>query len=173
MSKFTSHILETDRFLITPVSEADYDFLLGLYSDPLVMKYISTGVRDAEKTRESLKRFMNHWDLKGFGMWVVSRKENGEKIGYTGFRTFPDNPDIEFAGLFIRSAWGQGAATEAGKACLNYGFSAYKFDFIYGVVDPENKASLHWLPKLGMKRVPEKDGIFHNTFTHYFSIHAS
>jgi ribosomal-protein-alanine N-acetyltransferase len=164
------HEFQTERFWLRPLSEADYGFLLALYSDPEVMKYISTGVRDAEKTKISLDRFMKHWQEKGYGMWLVSRKDTGEKIGYAGFRTLPDNPGIEFGGLFIRSAWGQGFATEVGKACLNYGGNHYKFDFIYAVVEPENTASHRWISKIGMKRKPEKDGMFHNTFTHYYCL---
>ena len=167
-----SNELYTERFNLKPLSEDDHDFLLELYADAEVMKYISTGVRDAQKTRTSLDRFMSHWKDRGYGMWLVSRKKTDEKIGYVGFRTLDYHPGIEFGGLFIKSAWGQGIATEVGKACIQYGFSHYQFDSIYAVVDPRNAASLKWLPKLGMKRVPEKDGIFHNTFTHYFSIHA-
>lgn len=151
--------------------DEDYDFLVQMYADPDVMKYISTGVRDAKKTQESLKKFMKHWNDRGFGMWIVHSKENNEKIGYMGFRCLEGKEGVEFGGLLIKKAWGKGAATEIGLACLAHGFQKYKFQLIYSVVDPKNEVSLHWIgKKLGMQRKPEKDGIFHDTSMSYFSM---
>jgi RimJ/RimL family protein N-acetyltransferase len=164
-------VLSTSRFFLKIPTPKDYKFLYEMYSDPEVMKYISTGVRDEKKTRESLNQFIQHWNERGFGMWIVHSKENHEKIGYMGFRFLEGKEGIEFGGLLIKKAWRQGSATEIGKVCLEHGFKKYKFDHIYAVVDPKNAASLHWInKKLSMQRESEKDGIFHNTFMHYFSI---
>lgn len=168
-----NHELSTSRFLLKKPTAEDYEFLLALYADPEVMKYISTGVRDAKKTQESLDKFMHHWDKRGFGMWTIQSKESLEKIGYMGFRCLEGKEGVEFGGLLIKKAWGKGAATEIGQACLKHGFEQYKFKLIYSVVDPRNEASLYWIgKKLNMQRKPEKDGIFHNTMMSYFSINA-
>ncbi len=168
-----SHDLSTERFLLKKMCDEDYDFLVQMYADPDVMKYISTGVRDAKKTQESLNKFMKHWTDRGFGMWIVRLKEDNEKIGYMGFRCLEGKDGVEFGGLLIKKAWGKGAATEIGRVCLAHGFQKYKFKLIYSVVDPNNQTSLHWIEKkLEMQRNPEKDGKFHDTFMHYFSINS-
>ncbi|MEZ4846396.1 MAG: GNAT family N-acetyltransferase [Bdellovibrionota bacterium] len=52
-----AHEIQTERLRLRPLREEDYDFLLGLYADAEVMKYISTGVRD------------RHWKK---GIWHVA-----------------------------------------------------------------------------------------------------
>lgn len=162
--------LHTERFVLRKMGDEDYDFLEQMYADPDVMKYISTGVRDAQKTHQSLHKFKKHWINYGFGMWTIHAKESFEKLGYMGFRCLEGKEGVEFGGLLVKKIWGKGVATEVGKACIAYGLDHYKFNEIYAVVDPENKASLHWISKLGLKRNSKKDGIYHDTFTYYFSI---
>lgn len=164
----SDHVLSTERFCLKKMSDEDFGFLCEMYSDPLVMKYITTGVCDSKKTRELLKQFIKHWNDFGFGMWIVELKQTGEKLGYMGFRILPGKEGIEFGGLLIQKIWNQGAATEVGKMCLSYGFGHFGFKHVYSVVDPKNKPSHRWIQKLGMKRTPEKDGIFHDSFTEYY-----
>jgi len=162
--------LHTERFLLKKMCDEDYDFLVKMYADQDVMRYISTGTRDSKKARESLEKFIKHWNDRGFGMWIVHSKQDYEKLGYMGFRCLDGKDGIEFGGLLIKKAWGKGAATEIGKACLLHGFDHYKFKLIYAVVDPNNAASHRWIEKIGMKRDPSRDGIFHNSFTNYYFI---
>ena len=51
----------------------------------------------------------------------------------------------------MRSAWGQGIATEAGRAVLDHGFRRLGFDPIVAVTHPANLASQRVLEKLGLK----------------------
>lgn len=168
--KSAFHELNTDRFHLKKPTSDDLNFLCTLYADEDVMRYISTGVRDKQKSIESLEKFIHHWNKHAFGMWIVHDKQLNEKIGYMGFRILKDKEGVEFGGLLLKKAWGKGAATEIGKACLAHGLEDLGFTYIYSVVDPNNEASLRWIPKLGLKRTPEKDGIFHDTFMHYFCI---
>ncbi|MEZ4846397.1 MAG: hypothetical protein R2877_05480 [Bdellovibrionota bacterium] len=75
------------------------------------------------------------------------------------FERLDYHPGIEFGGCLSKARGGRAWQPKWEKHAFNT-VSHHKFDSIYAVVDPENTASLKWLPKLGMKRVPEKDGIF-------------
>ncbi len=49
-----------------------------------------------------------------------------------------------------RSAWGQGYATEAATAVLNYAFQTLGLDRVIADINPHNAASLRVAEKLGM-----------------------
>ena len=51
----------------------------------------------------------------------------------------------------LRSAWGRGYATEASKACLEWGFREAGLDTIIGRVARANTASIRVLEKVGMR----------------------
>ena len=64
--------------------------------------------------------------------------------------------------------WGQGFATESGKACLDYGFNELKLDRIIAKAMPDNRASLKVMIKIGMKH----KGYFHDpTDPHAFVLY--
>jgi RimJ/RimL family protein N-acetyltransferase len=58
---------------------------------------------------------------------------------------------IELGYRFVRPAWGQGVATEAGRSVLAYGFGRLGIDPIVAVTHPENRASQQVLRKLGFR----------------------
>ena len=49
------------------------------------------------------------------------------------------------------ASWGQGYATELGRAALDFGFNDRGFDRIVAIAKPDNAASVHVMEKLGMK----------------------
>jgi RimJ/RimL family protein N-acetyltransferase len=51
-----------------------------------------------------------------------------------------------------REHWGQGLATEAGRAVVDYGFRDLQLAKIYARADPRNLGSIRVLEKLGMQR---------------------
>jgi RimJ/RimL family protein N-acetyltransferase len=60
---------------------------------------------------------------------------------------------------FAVEAWGQGFATEMGKAALDYGFSSLNLKEVYGYVRPNHVASIRVLEKIGMQRWGELDDV--------------
>jgi ribosomal-protein-alanine N-acetyltransferase len=51
-----------------------------------------------------------------------------------------------------RRYWGQGYATETGKALLTFGFDGLGLHRIFATCDPANVPSAHVLEKIGMQR---------------------
>ena len=71
-----------------------------------------------------------------------------------------DDPDIGFA--FLKRHREQGYATESSRAVLAHGFETLDLGRIIAVADPDNKASVKLLDKLGFVyerdvRMPEDD----------------
>jgi ribosomal-protein-alanine N-acetyltransferase len=76
----------------------------------------------------------------------------GELIGDCGLvRQSVDGVDeIEIGYHVRRDLWGQGYASEAARACRDYGFASFEVDRLVSLIRPENMAS---------RRVAEKNGM--------------
>ena len=110
----------------------------------------------------SLRRWadrLDDWERDGFGMWIVEVAATGAVIGHAGLQRLEGGDEVELGYYLGRVAWGQGYATEAGRACLEYGFGTAGLPRIVAVVRTENDASRKVLHKLGFRH--ERDGTFY------------
>ena len=86
---------------------------------------------------DSLRRWadrLDGWTREGFGMWIVEVRGTGAVIGHAGLQRLHGTDDVELGYYLGRPAWGQGYATEAGRACLAYGFKRCGLRRIVAVV---------------------------------------
>lgn len=145
--------IETPRLLIRPFEKTDGDVaaMHALFSDPEVVKYIGGNLDTPERTRERVMRWIGFQEELGYSCWAVIEKSSGEVIGDCGLSPLEyKGPEIELGYDFRRDCWGKGYATEAARACLDYGFKELKLDTIVAVVFRENVASCRVLEKCGM-----------------------
>jgi len=68
----------------------------------------------------SLRRYAEH----GHGLWAMVLKVSGEMIGDCGLtvQNVNGSDEIEIGYHVRRDLWGQGLATEAARACRDFGF---------------------------------------------------
>jgi ribosomal-protein-alanine N-acetyltransferase len=153
-------VLETDRLRLRPVSADDLDHFTALYADPDVMRFIgSRGPLSRELTRERLEFMLEHWQRHGFGMWSLFRKGAGSFVGRCGMRYLENSTEIELGYTLMKSCWGQGLATEASRAVVDYAFGVMKIGRLIAVADAANTASVNVMTKLGMTF--ERTGVFY------------
>jgi ribosomal-protein-alanine N-acetyltransferase len=57
---------------------------------------------------------------------------------------------VEIGYLFLRKLWGQGLATEAARACRDYGFNQLGYRRLISLIGPANLASRRVAEKVGM-----------------------
>ena len=131
-------ILETDRLLLRHQVLADLDDLWALYCNPEITKYIPDAPRSREEAREELEWHINgHPKSPELGLWATIHKETGSFIGRCGL--LPWNIDgqqeVEVAYTIAQDYWGQGLATEAARAILNYGFEALNLSRLISLID--------------------------------------
>ena len=87
-------------------------------------------------------------------MWATVLKADGNYVGRCGlYPKFKDEGRVAgeaVLGFYLaRQFWGQGFATEAGRAFVDFGFGELKLERIVTAVEVENKASIRVLEKLG------------------------
>ena len=145
--------LTTPRLLLRERRLEDIPAYLEMDGDAEVMRYVGDGtvpdpVAHAVRIRQRIAAG------NGNGRWVWSvfeRDRPAEFLGCTFLSPEPLLNRIELAYRFRRSAWGRGIATEAGRACLDFGFGECGLLEIVALAYPENLASQRVLAKLGFK----------------------
>jgi RimJ/RimL family protein N-acetyltransferase len=145
--------LETERLKLRHFVETDLDAYARLCADPEMMRYLGPGatLSRADAWR-SMAMLLGHWQLRGYGMWAVEEKSTGTFIGRIGLH-YPEAWPVLEVGWFVdRSRWGQGLATEGGRAALQFAFERLGLTRISSVIHPHNAASIRVAEKLGMKR---------------------
>jgi ribosomal-protein-alanine N-acetyltransferase len=148
-----SIILETDRLLLRHQVPADLDDLWALYCDPQIVKYIPDAPRSREEAREELEWHMHgHPRFPELGLWATIHKETGKFIGRCGLLpwTIDGQQEVEVAYTIAREYWGQGLATEAAQAILDYGFEKLNLSRLICVIDEDNLGSRKVAEKIGM-----------------------
>jgi RimJ/RimL family protein N-acetyltransferase len=156
MPEVDTPTLETERLVMRPPTIADLGPLHEVWGDRDVMRWIGRGdaySRDVEESERRFERVLHHQEVYGYSLWVVQERETGLTIGDCGLVLFGyEGPDIEIACRLRKGAWGQGYATEAGRAWIEYGFDEIGLERIVAASHPENEASQRVLEKLGMRR---------------------
>jgi RimJ/RimL family protein N-acetyltransferase len=140
--------LATERLWLRPIRASDYEDYAALNADPEVMRHLG-GPWDRGRSWRHLAFLLGHWHLGRPGMWALEQKETGAFVGMVGFSEPEGWPGFELAGILARRWWGQGHATEAARAALDYAFTTLKKDRVISLVHPENRASIRLVERLG------------------------
>jgi [ribosomal protein S5]-alanine N-acetyltransferase len=142
--------LETVRLRLEPFQESDGDALYEMERDPEVKRYVG-GVLTRLQTEKLLKKFVESVRQTGMGAIAIKLRGTNRIVGLCGFygTDVPDQAEI-FYGL-ARDAWGQGYATEAGKALAVAGTQQVGLSSIIASVHPQNVRSMRVLEKIGMR----------------------
>ena len=144
--------VETERLLLRPFREDDLDAFTAVLQAPEVRASLHS--RDdigREDAWLGMVQWLGQWELRGTGHWAVVEKASGTLIGRAGTHRpeRPGWPGIEIGWALHPDHWGNGYATEAGAAAVEYAFAHFDDDEIYSVILPENLASQAVARRLG------------------------
>jgi RimJ/RimL family protein N-acetyltransferase len=142
--------LQTERLLLRPFREEDLDEYSRICADAEVMRYIGDGrpLGRADAWRQ-MAFLLGHWQLRGFGIWAAHSRSSGALLGRIGLYQPEGWPGLEVGWLLDRACWGQGLATEGGRAALEYAFTQLEAGHVLSVIHPDNAASIRVAQKLG------------------------
>lgn len=149
----------TPRLLLRRWRDDDVAAMAEINADPQVMRWIGDGsVRDLDRTTADIERWEEEWDDEGFGLFAVELTASGELAGFTGLsvpRFLPEVlPAVEIGWRLGTQFWGQGYASEAAHATLEFALQDRGLDSVISIARVGNDASENVMRKLGM--VPER-----------------
>lgn len=145
--------IETKRLLLRLPVPDDAEPFVEIHQDPEVLAHkrvtltsppggIEAGVRNVD-------RMLRHWDSRGYGQWAVVEKATARVIGCVGLIQ-PDNwTGIDLGWIIRRSRWGNGFATEAAAAAIDWAWSIDSIDHIMSLIGADNAASIRVATKIG------------------------
>jgi RimJ/RimL family protein N-acetyltransferase len=166
--------IRTPRLLLRRWYDDDLAPMADINADPEVMRWIGDGsVLDLDATAEEIERWEDEWDEEGFGVFAVELLASGELAGFAGLSVpeyLPEvMPAVEISWRFGSPFWGQGYASEAAHATLEFALQDRGLDRVISVDRISNEASLNVVRKLGMK--PERETT-HPVYGFPLTIHA-
>lgn len=170
--------LVSERLRLRYWRASDVDAYAALCADEEVMRYLGGAVFDRLASWRHMALMIGHWQLLGYGHWVIEDRQSGEFLGRAGFLNPDGWPGFEAGWTVAKEHWGKGYAKEAGRAILDYVFSRSDQDEVISLVAPDNKASIAVALSLGetFDRTVELKGelcsVYRLTRDEYFSAKA-
>jgi RimJ/RimL family protein N-acetyltransferase len=148
-------ILATDRLIARSwtLEDGDLTAAYDIYSQDEVARWL-----DAPTASEEIKTRIERWSTPTsdptYGVWAVEvRDKPGKPIGSVLLRPLPPAlEDVEVAWHLHPTHWGQGYATEIGRAAAERAFRT-GIEEVFAVVRPGNNRSMAVAQRLGMDYV--------------------
>jgi len=152
----TKTSIETDRLVLRPPELGDLDDTAGLWADPEVVRFISGKPSTREESWARLHRNIGFWTAHGYGPLIVREKATGRLVGEIGLANFgreidPPVGPLEAGWVLAPWAHGQGFATEAVLACLDWARERFAGQRATCIIAPDNAASIRVAERCGFK----------------------
>ena len=166
--------IRTPRLLLRRWYDDDLAPMADINADPRVMRWVDDGsVRDLEDTATAIEEWEEEWDEEGFGLFAVELLGSGELAGFTGLSVpgfLPEvMPAVAVSWRFGAQFWGQGYASEAAHATLEFALQDRGLDRVISITRVGDSASENVIRKLGM--APERETV-HPVYAHPLRVHS-
>jgi len=147
--------IDTERLYLRPMIMRDVDDLVALHADPEVSRYMRPF--DHEEAVERLRRDESDWREYGHGLFALLASDDGRFLGRVGLKYWSQFEEAEVGWVLRREEWGHGYATEAARACADWGFRKFGYPYLTAMIRAENARSIRVAERLGMS--PLRDDV--------------
>jgi RimJ/RimL family protein N-acetyltransferase len=144
-------MIETERLVLRALTTADLDDVVEMHGTPEVVRWMGAYDRSAALAR--LERNEREWEERGHGLVAILERASGRFIGRSGLKYWPEFDETEVGWVLHPDAWGHGFATEAGQACVEWGFRTLEVPYLTAMIVPGNDRSIHVATRLGMRPI--------------------
>ncbi|MEA2484163.1 MAG: hypothetical protein QOC55_2110 [Thermoleophilaceae bacterium] len=143
--------ITTERLLLRPLVEADVDELVALHADAESRRFL--GALDRDEALRRVRDSEREWRERGHGRAAIVHRESGRFLGRSGLKHITHFDEVEIAWALHRDVWGQGYATEAARAWIEWGFASLDAPYFTAMIEPQNERSFAVAARLGMTRL--------------------
>ncbi len=151
-------VLTTDRLSLRTFRHDDLPHYAALNADPLVVEFLGGEPLTRQYSDEIAEWANERWELERIGLLAVERRSDGVFLGMCGVHhqeSYPD--DLEVGWRLAHEHWGQGYATEAASAWLDYAFDVLGAPRVISTADAPNIRSTAVMQRLGLTFDHEAD----------------
>lgn len=147
--------LNTERLRLRQWWPADRAPFAAMNADLEVMQFFPETMNEAQS-----QAMADHCEAliaeRGWGFWALEQREQKRFLGFVGLNIpnvmLPFQPCVEIGWRLRRDAWGNGYATEAAAAVLEFGFDNLELEEIVAFTSVLNYRSQAVMERLGMAR---------------------
>ena len=148
-------MITTARLTLRPLTMGDLDVLVDLHADEWVNHFVPAFTPDQAADR--LTNNERQWRERGHGLFAVELQDGGGFIGRCGLNYWKQFDEVEAGWILNPDAWGHGYATEATRACVEWGFAHLDDDYFTAMIHPTNARSVRVAERLGF--TPRRDDV--------------
>jgi RimJ/RimL family protein N-acetyltransferase len=153
-------VIETARLSLRGWRDDDIEPWVAMHLDPRVTEFFSQTYTRVF-AQEAAARMRSDLERDGYGWWVVEQKDISRLIGAVCLRPVPFEaaftPADEIGWRLAHEAWGQGFATEAARAALEFAFNTFRWTEIVAFTASVNHRSERVMQRLAMTHDPSDD----------------
>lgn len=140
--------LETPRFRLRLPAKTDFPVYRAFYADGEASRFYGGPLREDMAWRV-LAGHLGHWQLRGYGIWVIEPKAGGNIIGGCGF-VWPEGwPRRELTWWLMPQSRGTGAAVEVSEVAICHAYQVYGWPLVETHMKDDNEAAKGLVRKLG------------------------
>jgi RimJ/RimL family protein N-acetyltransferase len=143
--------LHTARLRLRPFRQTDADAIFALHSNPIVLRYWDSPAWSDPAKAARFLAISEQMEQEGSGARLaIERADDASFIGSCNlFHWNPTYRSAKLGYVLDTPAWGQGFATEAAHALLQWSFNSLDLNRVQAETDTRNTASNRVLEKLG------------------------
>lgn len=148
--------LQTERLTLRDFRESDWPDVVRRTTSPEVARYMTWDTR-TWADRDTVQAWIREQRTFDFSVMDRFREfavvKDGVNIGDVGLKRLGHTPTLaEIGWVFERAAQGQGYATEAASALIDWSFRNLCVRRVIAICDARNRASSRLMARLGMRR---------------------
>lgn len=153
-----NYIINTERIGLRNWLEEDLNPFIDMNQDEQVMEFFPEKLSSSESER-FFRKVIPLIEERGYAWFAAEHLEDNAFMGFVGL-SHPSfeadfTPCLEIGWRLRSEFWGQGLATEAAQACLDFAWEDLKEKEVYSFTAVLNKRSEKVMQKIGMERVGE------------------
>ena len=147
--------LKTERLVLREFEADDWYAVHAYQNNRLYLRYYDWTARSEQDAQDFVAIFLKQQQSKPRNKFqlAITLADSGRLIGNCGVRLTAPGSNIGDIGYELDPLfWGNGYATEAARAMLQFGFEQLQLHRITAVCIAENEGSVRVLTKLGMQQ---------------------
>lgn len=153
----------TERLRLEPLGARHAEDLWRLFQDPAVVEWY--GVWTLEMAQREAVRSASAWETDGVHKWMAYLRSTGALVGRGGLSRvqIAGQERLEIGWALLRPFWGQGYATEIGRAGVAFAFEELGAEEVVSYTETRNARSRAVMERLGFRYsqdfIYEADGV--------------
>lgn len=143
--------LQTERLMLKNISEEDTDFILRVFSNNNVNRYLydAEPLTNIEEATEIVDFYLQP-EPRGHHRWIVIDKESGSKMGTCGVHCWDKKEGkVDIGYDLIPDFWGKGFMQEAIKEIIQFAKDEMNIKEVNANIYIDNASSTKLVEKMG------------------------